>query len=97
MNSKKREVCYIHKYTANGDIPLHESVLFTDTGQAAFVYLDSNDGKPKYVNYIERPDKILYPADNFDSQNPLPYKFESITAYNMHKSLKSTRHHQGDQ
>ena len=75
-NGKKKEVCYIHKFTANGDMPLHESVVFTDSGQSAFVYLD-NDGKPKFVTQIERPDKILYPADTIDSQNPLPYKFAS--------------------
>jgi hypothetical protein len=86
-NGKKKEICYVHKYTANGDIPLHESVLFADTGQSAFVYLDSNDGKPKYVNYIERPDKILYPADNFDSQNPLPYKFASPQELEMYIEL----------
>jgi hypothetical protein len=86
-DGKKKEVCYIHKYTANGDIPLHESVLFTDTGQSAFVSIDGNDGKPKYVNYIERPDKILYAADNFDSQNPLPYKFASPQELEMYIEL----------
>jgi hypothetical protein len=50
---------------------------FADTGQSAFVYLAEN-GDPKIVNYIERPDKILHPADNVDSQNPLPYTFASI-------------------
>jgi hypothetical protein len=87
VNGKKKEVCYIHKYTANGDKPLHESVLFTDTGQPAFVYLDTNDGKPKLVNYIERPDKILYPADNLDSQNPLPYKFASLQELEIYLEL----------
>ena len=72
----KKEVCYIHKFTANGDMPLHESVVFTDSGQSAFVYLDS-DGKLRFVNQIERSDKILFPADNMDSQNPLSYKFAS--------------------
>lgn len=73
-NGKKKEICYVHKYTANGSLPLHESVVFADSGQSTFVYLDS-DGKLKFANQIERPDKILYPADNLDSQNPLPYKF----------------------
>jgi hypothetical protein len=86
-DGKKKEVCYIHKYTANGDIPLHESVLFADTGQSAFVYFDGNDGKPKYVNHIERPDKLLYPGDNFDSQNPLPYKFASAQELEMYLEL----------
>jgi len=76
INGKKREACYIHKFTANGDMPLHESIVFTDSGQSAFVYLDS-DGKLRFVNQIERSDKILFPADNMDSQNPLSYKFAS--------------------
>jgi len=75
-NGKKKEACYIHKFTANGDMPLHESIVFTDSGQSAFVYLDS-DGKLRFVNQIERSDKILFPADNMDSQNPLSYKFAS--------------------
>jgi hypothetical protein len=75
-NSKKKEIYYVRKYTANGSLPLHESVVFADSGQPAFVYLD-NDGKLQFVNQIERPEKILYPADNLDSQNPIPYTFES--------------------
>ncbi|MGC1133267.1 MAG: hypothetical protein WA941_10620, partial [Nitrososphaeraceae archaeon] len=86
-NGKKKEVCYIHKFTANGDKPLHESVVFTDTGQSAFVYLDGNDDKPRIANHIERSDKILYPADNSDSQNPLPYKFASIQELEMYLEL----------
>jgi hypothetical protein len=85
-NGKKKEVCYIHKFTANGDMPLHESVVFTDSGQSAFVYLDS-DSKLRFVNQIERPDKILYPADNLDSQNPLPYKFASAEELQMYMEL----------
>jgi hypothetical protein len=69
--------CFIRKYTANNLLPLHESVVFTDSGQAAFVYIDNSDDKPKIVNFIKRYDKILYPADNLDSQNPLPYTFET--------------------
>jgi hypothetical protein len=75
-NGKKKEIYYVHKYTANNLLPLHESVVFTDSGQSAIAYLDG-DGKPKFVTHIERPDKILYPADTIDSQNPLPYKFAS--------------------
>ncbi len=75
-NSKKKEIYYVRKYTANNSLPLHESVVFTDTGQSTFVYLD-NDGKLRFIDRIERPDKVLYPADNMDSQNPLPYTFAS--------------------
>jgi hypothetical protein len=75
----------VRNYTANGTLPLHESVIFADSGQAAFVYLDCNDDyKLKTANYIERPDKILYPADNMDSQNPPPYVFASVEELKMY-------------
>ncbi len=65
----------IRKYTGNGTLPLHESVVFRD-GQVAFLSLDANK-KPRFDAYIERPGKVLIPADNLDSINPLPYLFES--------------------
>ena len=65
----------IRKYTGNGTIPLHECIVFKD-GQSVFVSLDANN-KPIYESTIERPGKVLFPADNLDSQNPLPYIFES--------------------
>jgi hypothetical protein len=79
--------CFIRKYTANNLLPLHESVVFADSGQAAFVYIDSIDGTPKIVNFIKRSDKILYPADNLDSQNPLPYTFASTKELEMYIEL----------
>jgi hypothetical protein len=65
----------IRKYTGNGTLPLHESIVFRD-GQVAFLSLGA-DKKPIYRANIERPGKILIPADNLDSVNPLPYIFES--------------------
>ncbi len=65
----------IRKYTGNGTLPLHESIVFRD-GQVAFLSLDA-DKKPIYTVNIERPGKILVPSDNLDSVNPLPYIFES--------------------
>ena len=83
---KQKEACYVRKYTANGSIPLHESVVFTDSGQSAFVYID-NDGKLGIVSHIERSDKILNPADTMDSQNPLPYTFGSPEELQMYLDL----------
>jgi hypothetical protein len=77
VKNKQKESVFIRKYTANGLLPLHEAVVFADTGQPSFGYLDS-DGKPAIVDRIERSDKILYPADSLDSQYPLPYTFASI-------------------
>ena len=87
IRDKQKEACFIRKYTANNLSPLHESVVFADSGKAAFVYLDSDDGKPRIVNYIERSGKILYPADDLDSQNPLPYTFASIKELEMYLEL----------
>ncbi len=81
--SKQKESCIIHKYTANGLLPLHEAILFADSGQSAFVYLDEN-GNPRIVDKIDRSDKILYPKDNLDSQNPLPYVFASLQELQMY-------------
>lgn len=87
VRDKQKDPCFIRKYTANNLIPLHESVVFVDSGQAAFVYVDGDDGKPRIVNYIERSGKNLYPADDLDSQNPLPYTFASITELEMYIEL----------
>ena len=76
IKNKQKESVLIRKYTAKSLLPLHEAVVFANTGQSAFVYLD-NDGKPAFGDRIERSDKTLYPADNLDSQNPLPYTFAS--------------------
>ena len=72
----------IRKYTGNGTLPLHESVVFKD-GQTAFISLDEN-GQPKYEIEMNRPGTILLPADNLDSQNPLPYIFESPDELNQY-------------
>ena len=72
----------IRKYTGNGTLPLHESVVFKD-GQTAFISLDEN-GQPKYEIEMNRPGMILLPADNLDSQNPLPYIFESPDELNQY-------------
>ena len=61
---------------------MHESVVFKD-GQTAFISLDEN-GQPKYEIEIDRPGMILRPADNLDSQNPLPYIFESPDELNQY-------------
>jgi hypothetical protein len=70
---------YVKKYTAKGTMSLHESVIIGQNRK--FVYLDKND-KPKFVDKIERTDDILYPADTFDTQNPIPFIFESEQKFN---------------
>ncbi len=65
----------IRKYTGNGTLPLHESIVIRD-GQTAFLSLDK-DGQPRYHPEISRPGMTLIPSDTLDSHNPLPYLFES--------------------
>ena len=72
----------IRKYTGNGTLPLHEAIVFKD-GQTAFLTLDEN-GRAKYETEINRPGMVLRPADNLDSQNPLPYIFESPDELNQY-------------
>jgi hypothetical protein len=83
---KQKESCFIHKYTANGLLSLHEAIVFADSGQSAFVYLDDN-GNPRIVDKIDRSDKILRPKDNLDLQNPLPYVFASLEELQMYLEL----------
>jgi len=73
-NAKRSKKVKIRKYTGNGTLPLHESIVFKD-GQTAFLTLDEN-GQPKYQTEIERPGIDLHPADTLDTHNPLPYIFE---------------------
>ncbi|MGA7898592.1 MAG: hypothetical protein WCA39_06975 [Nitrososphaeraceae archaeon] len=72
----------IRKYTGNGTLPLHEAIVFKD-GQTAFLTLDEN-GRAKYETEINRPGMVLRPADNLDTQNPLPYIFESPDELNQY-------------
>ncbi len=69
----KRKIT-IKKYTAKGTIPLHESIVINKVPK--FVYLDK-DKEPHFVNDIERTNDILVPGDTFDTQNPVPFVFES--------------------
>ena len=64
----------IKKYSGNGSIPLHESVIIG--GLPKFVYLDK-DKKPKFVDFIPRVNDVLIPDDTIDTQNPIPFIFES--------------------
>jgi hypothetical protein len=64
----------IKKYSQNGLGRLHESVIIDTTSK--FVYLDK-DQKPHFVNEIERANDILIPGDTIDTQNPIPFIFES--------------------
>ena len=85
--TKRPKSAKISKYTGNGTLPLHEAIVFKD-GQTAFLTLDEN-GRPKYETDMNRPGMVLRPADNLDSQNPLPYIFQSPDELNQY--LESAR------
>ena len=73
-NKPIKRTITIKKYIAKGTIPLHESIVINKVSK--FVYLDK-DKKPCFVNNIERTNDILIPGDTFDTQNPVPFVFES--------------------
>lgn len=66
---------FIRKYTRNGTLSLHESTIVS--GQSIFLCL-TDSHKPQYVPDIETGNKLLYPGDTIDTQNPLPYIFKSV-------------------
>lgn len=65
---------FIRKYTGNGTLLLHEAIIIN--GQSSFL-LVGDDHKPQYIPKIEISNRLLYPADTLDTQNPLPYIFNS--------------------
>jgi len=73
-NKPTKKTITIKKYTAKGTIPLHECIVINKVSK--FVYLDK-DKKPCFVNNIERTNDILIPGDTFDTQNPVPFVFDS--------------------
>jgi hypothetical protein len=64
----------IKKYSQNGLGRLHESIIIDKNSK--FVYLDE-DQNAHFIDEIERVNDILVPADTIDTQNPIPFIFES--------------------
>lgn len=77
---KPKKSKFIHKYTANGSIPLHESIIVSKESIFA-CYAGINGGaKLQLFKSIQLDaDTNLYPMDTITSQNPLPYAFESLS------------------
>jgi len=71
---KTKKNIAIKKYTQNGKGQLHESVVIAE--KSKFVYLDK-DKKPQFVDEIPRVNDILFPDDTIDTQNPIPFIFDS--------------------
>jgi hypothetical protein len=81
---QRKQKVFIRKYTGNGTLPLHESAVIA--GQSTFLCLTDND-KFQCVPDIEGSNKLFYPADTFDTQNPIPYNFKSIVELNNYLDL----------
>jgi hypothetical protein len=65
----------IRKFTGNGTIPIHESIVLGTT--AKFVTLDK-EGEPNFIDSLEFGiTDILVPNDTIYTQTPLPYVFKS--------------------
>lgn len=69
---KARKEIPIKKYSANGTIPLLESIVID--GDSKFVYLEN--GKVQLVDSIPRNNDILVPSDTIDTRNPIPFIFK---------------------
>jgi hypothetical protein len=86
LQRKLKEV-FIRKYTGNGTLPLHESVVIT--GQpSTFLHLVDHC-KPQYTSTIKSANKIFYPSDTTDTQNPIPYIFGSAKELQEYLDLAS--------
>jgi hypothetical protein len=76
----------IRKYTCNGTKPLHECIVIGR--KPTFVYLEDNDKKnPKYATKILIGSRTLYPSETLDSQNPIPYIWESPEEFDRYLNL----------
>ena len=64
----------IRKFSANGKIPLHESLVISSTPMFATI---NNIGKIEYRSEIEVNGEIFIPNDAAYTSNPLPYIFDS--------------------
>jgi len=74
-SEERHKTCDVRKYTGNGTLALYEAVVIND--ESKFLQL-SNETKPILCSKLERQNRTLYPADTIDTQNPIPYIFESI-------------------
>ncbi len=83
---ERKPIIYIRKYTGNGTLPLHESVVIA--GQSSFLHL-IEDYKPKCVPAIESIKRVFHPLDTTDTQNPLPYIFGSAEVLQKYLDLAS--------
>lgn len=63
----------LRKFTGNGTMPLHESVIIGT--KSKFVTLDN--GESKFLENVEFGNDIFVPKDTLYTQTPLPYVFKT--------------------
>ena len=82
---KDKKGIAIKKYSGNGRLALHESIVLALTPK--FVSLDSQHN-PEFKNHIElNLTQELIPSDSLHTQNPLPYIFESEGEFKKYLEL----------
>lgn len=84
VNKNGKNELAIKKYSQNGKIPLHEAIVLGTTPK--FVTLDSQ-GIPEFKDFIDTPKDTLVPADSIETQNPLPYVFDSEDQFKEYLQL----------
>ncbi len=84
-DQKEKKKIPLKKYTANGRLPLHESIILGLDSK--FVTLDSQ-GKYQFKDSIYLNDsQELVPGDTIHTQNPLPYIFDSEEEFKEYLDL----------
>jgi hypothetical protein len=75
--TKKKK--YVRKYTYNGTRPLFECVIIGGLPKFVCYARKNGDYSLQPFKYLEGPGEYdLHPAESADSQNPIPYTFDSM-------------------
>ena len=85
----KRKKIAINKYSGNGRLPLHESVVIGDISKFATLKNTGSDGtvEPIFSEEIETSTDTLIPKGTIDTQTPLPYIFSSKDEFSKYLKL----------
>ena len=89
----KRKKIAINKYSGNGRLPLHESVVIGDVSKFATLKNTGSDGtvEPIFSEEIETSTDTLIPKGTIDTQTPLPYIFSSKDEFSKYPKTSHFR------
>ena len=82
---KKEKDISIKKYSGNGRIDLHESIILGL--RPKFVSLTNTNHSPLFEDKIQDAGETFIPADTLHTQNPLPYIFDSEEQFRHYLEL----------